>query len=152
MIKLTHYYDAGHGWIPVKRDFLKRLGVHHRVSSYSYQKGATVYLEEDCDASLLIAELNKLGVKFQINHICHGDRSQIRSYDCYSPHYTEKYCELLLRIGSCLDKHKEFSYRETLIKLREIFRYESRYSSKPDTATLKKYVKYANKALTQLNC
>jgi hypothetical protein len=44
--------DPGHGWLAVKRKELIELGILDKVSYYSYQKGQTVYLEEDCDAAL----------------------------------------------------------------------------------------------------
>ena len=43
--------DPGHGWLAVKRKELAALGLLDKISIYSYQRGATVYLEEDCDMS-----------------------------------------------------------------------------------------------------
>ena len=47
----NYYQDGGHGWIAVRRKFLKQLGVHDQITEYSFQKGGMVYLEEDCDLS-----------------------------------------------------------------------------------------------------
>lgn len=43
------YTDPGHGWLEVPRELLHDLGIADRVSEYSYQRGDSVYLEEDCD-------------------------------------------------------------------------------------------------------
>jgi hypothetical protein len=51
-LKLTFFSDGGHGWLAVKRSLLVELGIDKKVSHCSYQKGETVYLEEDCDAAL----------------------------------------------------------------------------------------------------
>lgn len=49
-----YYRDPGHGWVAVKRKLLSDLGILHKITSFSYQKGKTVYLEEDLDASTFI--------------------------------------------------------------------------------------------------
>jgi len=54
-MKLNVYNDPGHGWVAIKRSVLIKLGIEHKITSYSYQRGQTVYLEEDCDASTLIS-------------------------------------------------------------------------------------------------
>lgn len=46
--------DPGHGWLEVDISELVSLGIADKVSSYSYQNGPTVYLEEDCDLSLFL--------------------------------------------------------------------------------------------------
>jgi len=78
------YSDPGHGWLAVKRDELIRLGILDQISSYSYQRGETVYLEEDCDASTFIAAKTKAneGLQFQESHT--DNSSPIRSYECFS--------------------------------------------------------------------
>lgn len=84
-IKIHFYEDPGHGWAAVKRTLLADLGVAGRVSGYSYQRGGTVYLEEDCDLSLLIGALKERGITpCFVDH--HTDRrSPIRSYESYRP-------------------------------------------------------------------
>jgi len=52
MKTIVYYTDPGHGWFAVKRSELAALGILGQVSHYSYQRGRTVYLEEDCDATL----------------------------------------------------------------------------------------------------
>ncbi len=66
MFTIIMYTDAGHGWAKVKRKVLENLSIAPDVSSYSYQYKDNVYLEEDCDLSLLLQRLhsdNVPGVK-----------------------------------------------------------------------------------------
>jgi len=83
MIKFYKFYsDAGHGWVAVKRQELADLGILNQISSYSYQKGKTVYLEEDCDASLFVNKLKELDITYVFtDKICSKDYSPIRSYE-----------------------------------------------------------------------
>ena len=48
----NYYIDGGHGWVAVKRKLLKQLGVLKQVTEFSFQKGETVYLEEDHDTRI----------------------------------------------------------------------------------------------------
>lgn len=50
----VYHLDPGHGWLAVKRKELEDLGIASKITSCSYQKGKTVYLEEDCDMSLFL--------------------------------------------------------------------------------------------------
>ena len=47
--------DPGHGWLEVPRAELDSLGIAHKISEYSYQKGELAYLEEDCDFAVFHA-------------------------------------------------------------------------------------------------
>lgn len=78
------YSDPGHAWMKVPRKLVEKLGVE--VSSYSYQRGDDLYLEEDCDAGAFIkACRDKYGASWQPvfaeRHT--NKRSKIRSYDHY---------------------------------------------------------------------
>lgn len=96
------YSDAGHGWLAVKRQELIDLGIYHRITSYSYQRGNTVYLEEDCDLSLFVETKKRLGYTFKVSSnsngtsvlagspdkeisfvVKHCERSPIRSYESF---------------------------------------------------------------------
>jgi hypothetical protein len=80
------YSDAGHGWLAVKRSEIYTLGIAEQVSRYSYQKGQTVYLEEDCDATLFIESYNKIyGINPNIMCKSNVERSEIRNYNGYQP-------------------------------------------------------------------
>lgn len=83
--KYTFTQDAGHGWLSVKRQELLDLGIYDQISHYSYQRGQTVYLEEDCDmAAFFHAKEWKAWsdaepfIKYSTSR---ADRSPIRSYD-----------------------------------------------------------------------
>jgi hypothetical protein len=83
-LKLMFHHDPGHGWIAVKRHLLITLGIADKITGYSYQKGLTVYCEEDCDASLLLKTLDERGIKWAIEESqSRPDYSPIRSYDRY---------------------------------------------------------------------
>ena len=62
VIKMMHS-DAGHGWLAVKTKELVELGIADKISSYSFYKGKTTYLEEDCDAGLYINAQTAAGVQ-----------------------------------------------------------------------------------------
>lgn len=86
---ILYLQDPGHGWFSVKRAALDALGVLDRVTPYSYQRGASVYLEEDCDAALFI---NAVRARFERDplieerHTYPGNRySPIRSYARFVP-------------------------------------------------------------------
>ncbi len=54
------FEDPGHGWLRVQRQELKDLNIEHKISTFSYQEGLDVYLEEDCDLSVFAnAKLGK---------------------------------------------------------------------------------------------
>jgi len=81
MIKATYYTDPGHGWFAVKRDVLAKLGLLYSISHYSYQKGMTVYLEEDCDATLFFNRTKAMGIEVTYTQK-HTDKTHpIRSYE-----------------------------------------------------------------------
>lgn len=78
------YSDPGHAWAKVKRNVLKNLGIADQVSSYSYQRGDYVYLEEDCDFSLLVNALRKHGTTIRCIEKNTNKLSRVRSYERYS--------------------------------------------------------------------
>lgn len=76
--------DAGHGWLSVKRKELRDLGIEDKISPYSYQRGKSVYLEEDCDAPLYIKAMeNVFGVKVELKFGKQQKTSPVRSYEGY---------------------------------------------------------------------
>lgn len=44
---LIHFTDPGHGWVRVRRDDRIFQTIANEVTSFSYQRGNYVYLEED---------------------------------------------------------------------------------------------------------
>jgi hypothetical protein len=83
-MKLNFYSDPGHGWLAVKRATLTAWGIDKWISTYSYQRGGTVYLEEDMDYLTFINEANARGIALSIVGKHTDTRSPIRSYDHYS--------------------------------------------------------------------
>lgn len=77
------YSDPAHGWLAVSMKEAAAVGLTATsFSSYSYQRGNTFYLEEDCDASVFIdAYVAKHGQKPAFIEQ-HTDKSHpIRSYE-----------------------------------------------------------------------
>lgn len=80
-ITIKFYADPGHGWGCVKIALLKELGiVVGDISTYSYVKGKSIYLEEDCDLSMLIRVIQAKGFTYKYVHKHTDNQSQIRSY------------------------------------------------------------------------
>lgn len=75
--------DPGHGWIAVKRSELTRLGILDKISHYSYQRGETVYLEEDCDYHTFVVAKETAGEEFTCRD-SYTEHSPVRSYVNFS--------------------------------------------------------------------
>ena len=82
-MKINIYTDPGHGWLDVPRSLLHELGIAERVSSYSYQRGDSVFLEEDCDYSLFRRAMMQAGREFTTADIHTDQDSFIRSLPRY---------------------------------------------------------------------
>lgn len=79
------YSDSGHGWVAVKRQLLLDLGILDKITPFSYQRGLTVYLEEDQDViTFHKAFKEKYGVEplYKEKSFTNGS-SPIRSYECF---------------------------------------------------------------------
>lgn len=99
-IKINFHTDAGHGWYAVNIRELVKLGIADSISFCSYQRGSTIYLEEDRDAEIYFtAKMKSLGYDpendpskhhaykdklFKIT-VLYKERSQIRGYSSYRP-------------------------------------------------------------------
>jgi hypothetical protein len=108
-LKITKHSDPGHGWYAVKRSLIQELGLTESISSCSYQRGQTVYLEEDSDASKFFKALaiQRLGVDpssdswkswqemkqnlFKQESSYSDKKSPIRSYASYNPNRVEDF-------------------------------------------------------------
>jgi len=82
-LKLNYFTDPGHGWVSVKLQTLIDLGIADRVSYYSYMRGSSAYLEEDCDLGLLYQACDSRGLKIDLIEKHTNKRSPIRSYATY---------------------------------------------------------------------
>ena len=104
-----HHADPGHGWVAVKRSEVIELGIYEKISSFSYQNGGTVYLEEDADGTLFVeAYREKHGEKPSIESRHTNNSSRVRTYQPFSvKHPPLKPADVLgkaVRIGSNLYK------------------------------------------------
>jgi hypothetical protein len=86
-ITTKFYSDAGHGWYAVKIKTLVALGIADKISSFSYMKGQTAYLEEDSDAAIFFNTCKKMFFSVVTVQQSHTGRSPIRSY---APYITEE--------------------------------------------------------------
>jgi hypothetical protein len=86
-ISAKFYDDPSHGWYAVKRSILATMGLLGAITSFSYQKGDTVYLEEDCDASAFFARAKSQGLTVVIKKGATTNTGQysspIRSYESF---------------------------------------------------------------------
>lgn len=85
VMKKVFHSDNGHGWLAVKLNELKMLGIEADISSYSYIKGKTAYLEEDCDAAKFISAAKDKGITVEVREGPQRERSPIRSFKQYTP-------------------------------------------------------------------
>ena len=82
-LKLNYFTDPGHGWVSVKLQTLIDLGIADKVSYYSYMRGSSAYLEEDCDLGLLYQACDSRGLKIDLTTKHTNKLSPIRSYATY---------------------------------------------------------------------
>jgi hypothetical protein len=76
--------DPGHAWLAVKLSEIKMLGIQTDISAYSYVKGKTAYLEEDCDAGKFIDAMRAKGIEVAVKEGACRDRSPIRYFKSFS--------------------------------------------------------------------
>lgn len=83
-LTLNIYSDTGHAWCKVPRLLLTKLGIGDKISTYSYQRKDSVYLEEDMDLGTLLGALKAKGVTVKFKEFHTNKQSKIRSYHHYS--------------------------------------------------------------------
>jgi hypothetical protein len=83
VMKKVFHSDPGHGWLAVKLSDLKMLGIETQITPYSYVKGKTVYLEEDCDMSTFMSAAKDKGIDVEVRSGPQRDRSPIRYFESY---------------------------------------------------------------------
>ncbi|NDH07496.1 hypothetical protein EBX93_16520 [bacterium] len=83
MQKITIYSDPGHAWAAVKIAQLEKLGIADKISAYSYMRGQSAYLEEDCDLSVYLQALKDKGIEYSFIEKHTEKRHPIRSYASY---------------------------------------------------------------------
>lgn len=82
-LHVRKYEDPAHGWLAVPMQWLEALGIVGDVSAWSYLKGGTAYLEEDCDAPMFRMCAVRHGFKLFVDYRHTNDRSPIRSYPSF---------------------------------------------------------------------
>jgi len=86
MKTFPHIQDAGHGWARVPKAEIVKAGVADQISSFSFQKGKNVYLEQDADIAVFVAARTKQGLETKFSDYVNQSRpSRIRKYDTYIP-------------------------------------------------------------------
>lgn len=88
--------DPGHGWLEVPRALVVELSLLDKISGYSYQHRDQVYLEEDCDAYLLIQRLREQRREYQLEEV-YQDPTPIRRYQRFQLSASEQ--QALLEFG-----------------------------------------------------
>ncbi len=84
--RFMFFQDPGHGWLRVKYDDLQMLGLVNDISTYSYQRGRWVYLEEDSDAPKFLKTWRRLYNYEPVITSMHSEKpSRIRGYNQYEP-------------------------------------------------------------------
>ena len=83
-IKKYFHSDSGHGWLAVKRKEVESLGLADKISTCSYQKGKTVYLEEDVDAQVFLKAMKDSGTDVEVKEAKPVKRSNIRGFSAFS--------------------------------------------------------------------
>jgi hypothetical protein len=84
-MELIYLQDPGHGWLKVDRAIASDLGISEHITPYSYVEGPSIWLEEDCDAGLLIKALKARGIAYTIKEKHVNGDAYVRSL----PRYTE---------------------------------------------------------------
>ena len=84
--KFVCYEDPGHGWVKVSLFLLRKLNIADKITSYSYQRGDYVYLEEDCDFSTFYDAMSRADKAIKIESRHTDKQSKIRSYEPYQYH------------------------------------------------------------------
>jgi hypothetical protein len=82
--KYVFHTDPGHGWLAVKMAELHRLGIAGQITRFSYMRGQTAYLEEDCDLTTFIKAKIAAKEGYQIDERSTNRLSPVRSYMSYS--------------------------------------------------------------------
>jgi len=59
------HQDGGHGWLCVKIAELEALGIADKITSFSYQRKQSAYLEEDTDLTTYINALKSRGYELE---------------------------------------------------------------------------------------
>lgn len=95
---IRYYSDPGHAWAKVKRSELIKLNLINAISSYSYQLGDYVYLEEDQDLTLYVVALKRIGIEPIFKGNTSNRQSKIRNYERFTLRDNERFIDNVLKI------------------------------------------------------
>lgn len=86
-MQFTYLTDPGHGWVRCPLSLALELGITPRVSRYSYFQPETndIWLEEDCDAGLLIDALRAAGIEYTLRELHVNGDAAVRSFPSWTP-------------------------------------------------------------------
>ena len=83
MTKYMFFQDPGHGWVKVSLKELQKLGIADKISTYSYRRKDSVYLEEDCDLHTFDKAKRARGEGVELVERHTNRYSKIRNYNRY---------------------------------------------------------------------
>lgn len=83
MKKFKIYSDQQYGWIRVKKKLIEELGIGDKISTFSYQRGEDVYLEEPLDANIFLSAYRKKIGELLFDEKHSYRNSRIRGYKSY---------------------------------------------------------------------
>ncbi len=89
VISCVYHTDPGHGWLAVKGSLLAELGIEREITSFSFMRGETVYLEEDGDMSAFLDACHAKGYRVEFRD-SYRDTSPVRNYPPYEEHWLGK--------------------------------------------------------------
>lgn len=96
--KFVFHNDGGHGWLAVKRKLIEALGIENEISIFSYQKGQSVYLEEDQDLGTFCKIMEDLEIEIKTRS-SYKDNSHVRYFDRYQRPHTEPLKSEIVDVG-----------------------------------------------------
>lgn len=82
-MKFDRYIDPGHSWVKVSRKLCQKLNILPFISSYSYERGEYIYLEEDCDFGTFFDAMQRVDSVVELKPHYSNKSSKIRSYNSY---------------------------------------------------------------------
>ena len=84
-MKYKFHHDAGHGWLEVSTEELRKLGIEEKISGFSYisEDRKTAYLEEDCDFAVFANAIGTENLRGNIEEH-YQENIFIRSLEHYS--------------------------------------------------------------------
>ena len=75
--------DQGHAWLEVPLSLIDELGISMGISRYSYRRGASAYLEEDCDYHFFADAMKLHNRSFEFREV-YEENTVIRWYASFT--------------------------------------------------------------------